>query len=337
MLAPVSQGYPTTEDTPMPPEDPKTLNEKKIPSNASLPDSWDEVLAAFENELYRRGRSERTVITYASALRAFALFYRERLKKPGPHVALIQETDLQAFINYLRYDRNLSATSVNRHVAALRALSSFLLAKGWHRRLVARDLKTYRISPSGHEPRLSTEEVRRLVTAVDLGGRNGQRDLAILQFFLQCGLRVGELVHLSRDDVSIHKSVARLRVRSEKGRQERTIPLNAGARKAVEDYLEARGPVAGSDPLFVSERGRRISVPSVQYLVKKYLCSAGREDLSTHDLRHHFAFRFYAQSGNLTATQKVLGHSDINTTARYARTLDEEVQRTIDALDDQPE
>lgn len=270
-------------------------------------------------------------------MKAFAFFYRDRLHKPGPHVALLQETDLQAFVNHLRYDRHLTATSVNRHIAALRAFSSFLLAKGWHRHLVARDLKTYRVSRSEHEQPLSTEEVRRLVTAVNLNGRNGPRDLAILRLFLQCGLRVSELVHLSRDDAIIRKSVAKLRVRSEKGRQERILPLNKAARQALEDYLERRGSVAGSDPLFVSERGRRISIPSVQYLVKKYLCFAGREDLSTHDLRHHFALRFYAQSGKLTATQKVLGHSDINTTARYAKTLDAEIQRTINALEDQPE
>ncbi len=321
----------------MSPEKTEISNEKKIPLNVLLPESWEEALATFKNDLYSRGRSDATVITYASALRAFARFSSEHLKKPGPHVALIQETDIQAFVNFLRYDRHLSATSVNRHIASLRAFSTFLFIKGWHRRMVARDLKTYRISRSNHEQPLSTEEARRFVTAVNLDGRNGPRDLAILQLFLQCGLRVSELVHLSRDDAIIHKSIAKLRVRSEKGRQERTIPLNKAARQAIEDYLGRRGPVAGADPLFVSERGRRISVPNVQYLVKKYLCFAGREDLSAHDLRHHFALRFYAQSGKLTATQKVLGHSDINTTARYARVLDEEIQRTVDALDDKPE
>lgn len=321
----------------MPADKAEMSDEKKFPLKVPLPESWDEAVAAFKNDLYRCGRSESTVITYASALKAFACFYRDHLKKPGPHVALMQETDIQAFVNFLRYDRHLTATSVNRHIAALRAFSGFLLEKGWHPRLVARDIKTCRISRSEHEPPLSTEEVRRLVSAINLNGRNGHRDLAILQLFLQCGLRVSELVHLSRDDVIIQKTVARLRVRSEKGREERTVPLNKTARQAIEDYIERRGPVAGSDPLFVSERGRRISVPSVQYLVKKYLCFAGREDLSTHDLRHHFALRFYAQSGKLTATQKVLGHSDINTTARYAKTLDEEILRSIDALDDRPE
>ena len=315
----------------------ETLDEKKTPLNAHAPDSWEEVLAAFENDLYGRGRSEHTVSSYAYAMKGFGTFYRGELKKPGPFVARIQETDLQAFIQYIRNDRHLSATSVNRHIAALRAFSGFILARGWHRRLLARDLKTYRVNSSKMEPPLSQSEVRRLVTSVDLNGRNGARDLAILQLFLQCGLRVSELVHLVRDDVILHKGVGRLRVRNEKGRQERTIPLNATVRQAVEGHLNSLGPVAGSAPLFLSERRQRLSIAGVQYLIKKYLAFAGREDLSTHDLRHHFALRFYARSGKLTATQEVLGHRDINTTARYARATEKEIQEACDALDDRAE
>jgi integrase/recombinase XerC len=316
---------------------PEQICAVKTSSTVPVPDSWDEVLAAFANELYRRGRSERTVITYISALRGFALFYREHLKKPGPHVALIQETDIQAFIDYLRYVRRLSDTSVNRHISSLRSFSNFILVMRWHRHMITRGLKSLRVPAAESPPRLSTEEMRRLVKLVDLNSRNGLRDLAILQLFLQCGLRVGELIQLLCDDVKIHKSVAKLRVRSEKGRPERTIPLNATARKAIEDYLECRGPVSGGDPLFLSEQRRKIGNSTVQYLIKKFLCTIDREDLSTRDLRHHFALRFYAQSGKLTATQKVLGHSDINTTARYARILDEEIQKTIDAFDDESE
>jgi site-specific recombinase XerD len=312
-----------------------TLDEKKIPLKVPAPESWDDVLAAFESDLYRRGRSEATVATYAYALKTFGAFYRSQLNKPGPDVVRLQETDLHAFIQYLRQDRHLGATSVNRHVAALRAFAGFLLAKGWHRRLLARDLKTYRVDLTQADAPLSKAEVRRLVTAVDQHGRNGPRDLAIVQLFLQCGLRVSELARLVRDDVTIHKSTGKLRVRGEKGRQERTIPLNTAVRQAVEDYLHTRGPIPGEAPLFVSERRQALRIASIQYLIKKYLCCAGREDLSTHDLRRHFALKFYEQSGNLPATQLVLGHRDINTTTRYTRTTEHEIKETFDALDSQ--
>jgi len=290
-------------------------------------------MAEFENFLFRTGRSDSTVATYGSAMRTFGRYYREQLKKTGPFVSRLQETDLQAFVEYIRTDRLLKPTSINRYVAALRSFCGFILAKRWHRRDLARDLRTYRIDLPGEPKRLSKAEVRRLVTSVDLNGRNGPRDLAILQFFLQCGLRVGELVRLCRDDVKLHKTSGRVRVRNEKAHAERVIPLNATVRTALQNYLDTRGPVAGSDSLFISERRLRISVSSVQNLVKKYLTLAGRDDLSVHDLRHHFALVFYNRSGKLTATQQVLGHRNINTTARYARATEGEIDAAIEDLD----
>jgi site-specific recombinase XerD len=302
-------------------------------ADTPLPDAWENALAAFENDLYRRDRSEKTVASYRSCLQSFALFYRNELQKPGPYIARLQENDLKAFIDHIRYDRRLSAATVNRYIAALRAFSSFILLKRWHRRQLTRDLKRYRIYTSRIPASLSRREVRRMISAVDEKSRNGLRNMALLQLMLQCGLRVGEIVCLSRDDVTLHKTVGRLRVRAAKPEHERTIPLNATARRALQDHLDALIPGSGSDPLFISERGRRMGVGAVQYLVKKYLCFAGREDLSANDLRNHFAMEFYKRSGKLTATQKVLGHRNINTTTRYARATDLDIQEPIDALD----
>lgn len=302
-------------------------------ANAPLPDAWENALAAFENDLYRRERSEKTVATYRSCLQSFALFYRHELQKPGPYIARLHENDLKVFIDHIRYNRRLSASTVNRYIAALRGFPSFILLKRWHRRLLSRELKRYRIDTNRPPARLSRPEVRRMIAAVDEKSRNGPRNLALLQLMLQCGLRVGEIVRLSRDDLILHKTVGSLRVRAAKPEYDRSIPLNAAARRALQDHIDALGPGDGSDPLFISERGRRMSVGTVQYLVKRYLCIAGREDLSAIDLRHHFAFEFYKRSGKLTATQKVLGHRDINTTTRYARATDRDIQETIDALD----
>jgi site-specific recombinase XerD len=316
----------------------KAFDEDNIPlSVPSPPDSWDEALAVFESDLYRLGRAETTVSSYTYALRAFGAFYRGQLRKPGPYVARLQENDFQAFIHYVRHERHLSAVYVNCHIAALRAFATFILAKGWHRRMVAGDLKTYPVNSIKSRQALSASEERLLVKAVDLNGRNGLRDLAILQLFLQCGLQVSELVRLLRDDATIHKSVGRLRVRNEKRDQERTVPLNSIARKALNDYLKAQGSAVGGAPLFLSERRGRLSVAAVQFLIKKYLCFAGREDLSTYDLRVHFASKFYAKSGNLPATQKILGQRNITTTARYAKATEREIEEACDALDDRSE
>jgi integrase/recombinase XerC len=308
----------------------KTLKKKKLPFNI---DSWHDVTAAFENDLYRKNQSDATIATYGACLNVFGNFYLHQLNKPGPYVARLQETDLTAFVDYLRHDRQLMAASMNRYIAALRSFSKFLFTKGLHRKMLAGSLKTFRVQAQPDVARLSKAEIRRLVAAIDLNGRNGYRNLAILQLFLQCGLRVGELVRLSRDDVTLHKTTGKVRVRDDKGRGDRVIPLNKTVRQALWQYLDTMAPEAGHEPFFISERQNRISVAAVQYLIKRCLCQAGREDLSAHDLRHHFAAKFYARCGKLTATQQVLGHRDINTTARYAKATDAEIKGAIDALD----
>ena len=308
----------------------QTLKKKKLPLNV---DSWNEVTVAFENDMFRKNLSDATITTYASCLNVFSDFYLHHLNKPALYVPRLQETDLTTFINYLRHDRRLTAVSINRYIAALRSFSKFLFVNELHRRLLASSLKTYRVQAKTDVPRLSKAESRRLVTAIDLNGRNGYRNLAILQLFLQCGLRVNELVRLSLDDVTLHKTTGKILIRDEKGRSDRVIPLNKTVRQALWQYLDTRGPVAGHEPFFISGRQNRISVAAVQYMIKRCLCLAGREDLSTHDLRHHFGAEFYSRSGKLTATQQVLGHRDINTTARYAKATDAEIQGAIDAMD----
>jgi len=299
---------------------------------SAAPMSWAEAVAAFEQHLYSRGRAEPTVATYASALRVFGTFYQQELQKPGPFVSRLQETDLQAFIDHLRRDRHLRAASINRFVVALHSFSQFALQQRWSKRDLAQDLKTYHL-PAPQEPtRLSRAEVRRLVTSVDLNGRNGHRDLAIVQLLLQTGIRIGELAALSVGDLTLNKRNGSVRIQAEKTHAERVVPLNTAARRALQNYLNSRGEPAPTEPLFLSERRQRMRLVTLQHRVKKYLSCAGREDLSAHDLRHHFATELYEKTGKLTAVQQALGHRSVVTTARYARATRQEIEEAVEAL-----
>lgn len=299
---------------------------------SAAPLSWTEALAAFEQHLHNRGRSEPTVATYASALRVFGTFYRDQLHKPGPYVSRLQETDLQAFVDHLRRERGLRAASINRFVVALHGFSQFAMQQRWSKRDLARDLKTYHL-PSPQEPtRLSPAEVRRLVTCVDLNGRNGHRDLAIVQLLLQTGIRIGELAGLSVGDLALNKRNGSVRIQAEKTYAERVVPLNTAARRALQDYLNNRGEPLATEPLFLSERRQRMRVVTLQHRVKKYLSCAGREDLSAHDLRHHFATQLYEKTGKLTAVQQALGHRSVVTTACYARATRQEIEQAVEGL-----
>lgn len=311
----------------------EVLTKNIIPVQAAAPTGWNDVVAAFQHDLYQRGKAEATISGYGTALRGFGEFYRGQLDKEGPWVASLQETDLQAFMDYLKKDRLLAPASLNRYIAALRAFAHYLLQQGWHRRDLGAPLKSYRLAGPGEPETISAQEVRRLVAAVDLNAAVGPRDQAILQLALQGGLRVGEISRLCVNDVAGPRDRTKIRVRDQKGRGERFVPLNASARNAVQNYLAGRGAQPGHAPLFVSNRERRIATSTVKHLLKKYLCSAGRADLSAHDLRHHFARSFYEQvGGKLPALQQVLGHRHLTTTARYASSTEKEIRAAIESL-----
>ncbi len=309
------------------------MTKNSIPVLSTAPAAWGDVIAAFQHDLYGRGKAEATINGYGTALRGFGEFYRGQLGKEGPWVASLQETDVQSFMDYLKKDRLLAPASLNRYIAALRAFAHYILRQGWHRRDIGAQLRSYRLAAPGEPESISIQEIRRLVTAVDLNASVGLRDQAILQLALQGGLRVGEISRLCVDDMSGPRERTKIRVRDQKGRGERFVPLNASARAAVQNYLAARGAQPGHAPLFVSNREKRIATSTVKHLLKKYLCSAGRADLSAHDLRHHFARSFYEQvGGKLPALQQVLGHRHVTTTARYARSTEKEIRAAIESL-----
>jgi site-specific recombinase XerD len=311
----------------------RTLKAKKISRHVVRGQpTWLEALAAFEHDLFAHGRSQATIRTYASAVRTFGAFYRDELKKPGPYTSRLHAADLHAFIDHLRRERQLSAASVNRFVAALHSFVRCGLAHKWLRSDIARELRTYEVAPAREPITLRPVEVRRLLAAPDAHRRNGLRDQAMLNLFVHTGIRLSELTALSVGDVTLHKTTGELLVRGDKSRRDRRLHLNADVRTALQSYLKSRGEPAGDEPLLLSERSGRLSNSSVHHLVKKYLSFAGRKELSAHALRHHFAAKLYGRTGKLTAVKRALGHRSIVTTARYAQTSAEELAAAIESL-----
>jgi integrase/recombinase XerC len=170
----------------------------------------------------------------------------------------------------------------------------------------------------------------------------GRRDRAILELFYASGLRLSELVGLDVEDV--HLSARMVRVLG-KGRKQRLVPFNTTTAKAIREYLKDRetlvrhGPAkaghyrgrperSGSvrlqadrrhrDPLFVNYRGGRLTVRSVDRLVRRYVAATGtRTGISPHALRHSFATHLLQRGADLRAIQELLGHARLSTTQRY--------------------
>ena len=234
-------------------------------------------------------------------------------------------TDVYSYLAYLSRERpqrpnseksskGLSAASRARKVATLRSFFNYLCNKvHLLQENPIQDIDSPKIRKT--LPRyLTLDECVQLLEGVD--GPNRERDLCILTLFLNCGLRISELIGLNRSDIQDDA----LRVLG-KGDKVRIVYLNQACKDALAAYLRVRPVVGGKDQdaLFVSRNRQRISRATVHSLVKKHLADAGLDSqrYSSHKLRHTAATLMLQNGVDVKAVQEVLGHEHLNTTEIY--------------------
>ena len=186
---------------------------------------------------------------------------------------------------------------------------------------------------------LSLEQSQKLLkVSDDENNRNYKRDFAITALFLNCGLRLSELVGININDIDFDENKMTV---IGKGNKERVIYLNKSCINAIKDYLSSRpspslikrDSKSSDKALFLSEQKRRISNRTVQLIITKELKLAGlgSKNLSVHKLRHTAATLMY-QYGNvdIRALQELLGHQSISTTEIYTHVSNEQVRDAIE-------
>ena len=287
-----------------------------------------------------RGHSKNTVDEYYLDLRTFFRYLKlsrglvprttelDEISISDIDVPFISKVTLAEIYDYLSFlsrarikqpnspepEFGLAATSRARKIAAIRSFFKYLTVKA---KLLdenpVQDLDSPKL-PKTLPRYLTLEESQRLLSAVE--GSNKERDYCILCIFLNCGLRISELVGMNVNDYRGDN----LRVIG-KGNKERTVYLNDACRAALDAWLEVRRNLvpARVSAMFLSNRRTRISVDSVQVLVKKYLKRAGLDAslYSTHKLRHTAATLMLQNGVDVRTLQEVLGHENLNTTQIY--------------------
>ena len=170
---------------------------------------------------------------------------------------------------------------------------------------------------------LTLQESLDLLNSIE--GPNYQRDYCIITLFLNCGMRVSELVGINIADIADD----RLRLLG-KGNKERMVYLNKACIDAIEAYLPHRiSPKTGhKNALFISKQGKRMSVQTVKQLVNKYLMLAGlgQKHCSVHKLRHTAATLMYQNGVDVRTLKEVLGHENLDTTMIYTHIVDENLR-----------
>lgn len=264
----------------------------------------------------------------------------ENIKIDDFDVATLQKItleDIHSFISYLAIQQRSKAATRARKISTIRIFFKYLVQKT---NLIevnpAQNLETPK--QDKRIPKyLSLEDSQKLLNVTaneDRDNRNKERDFAIITLFLNCGMRLSELVNINIKDINF--SDYKLNVIG-KGNKERTIYLNNACVHAINEYLKVR-PREGvkfdsRDALFLSERRERVSNRTVQYTVEKELRRAGLDTskYSVHKLRHTAATLMY-QYGNvdIRALQELLGHESISTTEIYTHVNNEQVREAVE-------
>lgn len=292
-----------------------------------------------------KNKSKLTIEEYSSDLRLFFKFLKmyKGLVPSSTEFNEIDITDIDeafikditlndayAFLSYCKNERDNHEATRARKVSSIRAFFKYL---SMQKQILDENPMQVLDSPKLKKalPKyLTLEECLKLLKNID--GKNKERDYCIFVFFLNCGLRLSELVNLNYNDIRDNHT---MKVTG-KGNKERTIYLNDACMEAYAHYMAVRPvdgiPASDRTALFLSNRNKRISPKTVQHIVYTYLEKCGLEGYSVHKLRHTAATLMY-QHGNVDVLvlKDILGHENLGTTEIYTHLVDEQLKQASES------
>lgn len=287
-----------------------------------------------------KNRSTKTVFEYSINLKEFITFIlidKNMCNKDNINLKLCDENffknisldDAYKYLSYCKNEKNNSSSTRARKVVAIRQFFKYLSD---NKQILDSNPMKVLDSPKTKKalPKyLTLEQSIDLLQAVD--GKNKERDYAILTIFLNCGLRLSELVALNYSDIKSDNSMRILG----KGNKERIIYLNNACVSAINTYMKVRPKdgVIDKNALFLSSRLKRISPKTVQYIVKSFLQKSGLGEIgmSTHKLRHTAATLMYQYGdADVLVLKDILGHENLSTTEIYTHIYDDQKKNAIE-------
>ena len=294
-----------------------------------------------------RGRSVKTVEAYYTDLHTFFCFMKtykgfcdSNLSTKDMDISdidlefikSITLSDVYEYLNYTMSERENNAKTRARKVSSLRSFYKYLTTKA--NVLEENPIQELEIPALKKSlPKyLSLEQSLELLSHVD--SSSPKRDYCMITLFLNCGIRLSELVGLNLS--SVHFAAKTMTVLG-KGNKERLLYLNNACIRSLEEYLKERSQIKSikdKNALFLSSRGTRITARRVQQIIQRSLEQAGLagQGFSTHKLRHTAATLLYQQGGvDIRVLQQMLGRVNLGTTEIYTHTSSQQLKEAAES------
>lgn len=298
-----------------------------------------------------KGRSSLTTQNYDRYIDRFLDFLSGQIpNKPNPEKKYVKNKNIfpadvtqevvrryRLYVNRLKDQEghDLKSITQNYHIIALRAFLRYLAWRG------IETLSAEKVPVAKQGDReinfLESAEINNILAMTNTETISGLRDRAMMEVLFSTGMRVSELVNLDTDDINFERGeIAVLG----KGKKIRVVFLSKEALSWIDQYIKNRGfkrpehtpgGAVFDDPLFLSKKGDRITVRSVERIVKKYAELAGiTKSVSPHTLRHSFATDLLIAGADIRSVQSMLGHSSITTTQVYTHVTDQHLKEVHD-------
>lgn len=269
----------------------------------------------FINYLKEAGRAYATIIAYSKDIDQLVEFLISLDKKS---IREVEKDDIEAFLKKLKSD-GYTPKSLSRKINSIKTFYRFLKNQNLLTINPAQDIThpKYEFKP----PRiLSKTEYRALRDAC----RTDTRTYAIVELFLQTGIRIGELAKIKISDIKDKEII----IEAYEKHPSRSVPLNKAAKDAVKSWLTLR-PKSDDDALFVTKTGRPLLVRNIRTTIDRYYKIAGIENAKVNDLRHTFIAHHLASGTPLTTISKLVGHKRLSTTEKYLNLVKEKESENV--------
>ena len=265
--------------------------------------------------------------TVASYMRDLELFSRFILHNYGVEPKRVETAMIERYMGWL-FEQGRRKSSQARILSAIKSFYNYLL---FGERLDVSPAEPVGAPKCGRPlpDVLSTDEIDRIIAAVDTRTVKGRRDSAILEVLYSCGLRVSELVSLRLCDLFFGEGYIRV---IGKGDKQRLVPISAVASDKIQIYLEDRRCVQSRDErVFLNNRGSGLTRVMIFTLLRQAALRAGiTARISPHTFRHSFATHLLRGGAGIRQVQEMLGHESIVTTEIYTHLDIGDLRRTVE-------
>lgn len=296
----------------------------------------------FSDYLEQRDYSPDTKRGYLADLEHFAAWFQ---RKNGEILAPARLTpsDIKEYKNDLLTVKRCKASTINRHLSAIAAYARWAQESGLIHTdptLYVKSVKQVTSAPKW----LDKSEQYALQRAIERDLQisklrypkrwiTHRRDASIVLFLLNTGLRLNELVSMRLGDLELSERKGSLLVQNGKGGKQRNVPLNAEARKVLQEWLAVR-PETNDDSVWVAVEAEQagLSKRGVQRILERYAAEAGLEEFTAHICRHTFAKNLTNQNVGMEKVAALLGHANLNTTCIYIAPDVHDLERAVESL-----